>query len=377
MWFTTMWRGVALLALCQWCRDVEAQLFPDPVPGVEHATECVTGKIVEADPICDDADKPSMSLPPMPSGGRAGFAAVAIGPTLIAIGGDDLEGNAGFIRGAVQDVEALNLNTREWSELPPLKNSRAELAAVSVGCIVVVLGGYNATGGPVAAVEALDLSKDRWPWQEMDPWFELPPMPKGCRIGLAAVAVQNTVVAIGGAACDGDAVSTVEALDMVTRTWKALPDMPGGPRRDFAAAAVGTTVYAIGGMATVNGHDNTALDRVERLEMNASPLAKWTTLKPLPDGGRYKLAAAAVTHGLASVVVVGGVRTDLCCQYPLPWECFDGRPANCALATVEQYDIATESWSKRPDRAAGVGESLAVASVGGGCSVPQSAHFLG
>ncbi len=351
----------------------DGQLFPDPTPGVEHAMECVTGKIVEADPICDDAAfaDGSEPLPPMPSGGRAGFAAVTIGPTLIAIGGMDMEtsgsGNAssGFVRGAVQQVEALDLNTRKWSDLPSLVHARAELAAVSVGCIVVILGGFNATGGPVAAVEALDLSKDRWPWQNMDPWFELPPMPKGCRIGLAAAAVDNTVVAIGGAACDGNAVSTVEALDMVTRTWTALPDMPGGARRDLAAASVGTTIYAIGGMATVGGKDNTGLARVERLEMNLK-IPKWTTLAPLPDGGRYKLAAAAVTHGLQSVVVIGGERTDLCCQVPLPWQdCWNGRPANCELATVEQYDIASETWTKRPDRSAGVGESLAAASVGG------------
>jgi hypothetical protein len=340
----------------------QSQLFPDPVPGVEHAVECLTGKIVEADPICDDGPAAvSRRLPSMPSGGRAGFAAVTIGPSLIAVGGRDDESNGGIIRGGVSAVEALDLNTREWSPLPDLKNPRAELAAVAVGCIVVVLGGLNNTGGPVAAVEALDLSKNRWPWQNPDPWFELPRMPAGCRIGLAAAAVDNTVVAMGGALCDGDAVATVEALDMVTRTWSALPDMPGGPRRDFAAASVGTTIYAMGGMASVDGKDNVGLDRVERLEMNAAQ-PKWTTLKPLPGGGRYKLAAAAVTH---AVVVVGGIRTDLCCQIPTPWTCANGPPPSCELSRVEEFDIATESWHVRPDRAAGVGASLAAAAIGG------------
>ena len=348
----------SVLLLAVLATPAKAQIIPDdPVPGQEKSLQCLTGKIVEADPVCDDVAAVSARLPPMPSGGRKGFAAVTIGSSLIAVGGSDDEGV--FIRGGVHQVEALDLNTKIWSQLPELQEPRAEFAAVAVGCIVVVLGGWNSTGDPIAAVQALDLSKDRWSWQDPDPWFLLPPMPSGCRIALAAASVENTVVAMGGATCDGDAVATVEALDMVTREWYTLPDMPGGPRRDLAAASIGTTIFALGGMATVSGIYNTGLDRVEKLEMTTKI---WTKLAPMPGGGRFKLAAAAVHH---AVVVIGGRKTDACCAIPTPFQCIGDESKRCDIARVEEYDITTGAWKVRPDRAAGVGSNLAAAAVGG------------
>ena len=335
------------LLLC--LRAAGAQLFPDPVPGQENAAECLTGKIVEADPLCDDDPRAEAALPPMPSGGRAGLAAVTIGSTLIAVGGVDNDVHGMFIRGGVHEVEALNLNTREWSNLPPLQTARTELSAVAVGCIVVVVGGLTAGGRPAEPnILGLDLSKDRFPWQDPDPWFVLPDMPGGPRTAVAAAAVENTVVVMGGTnMTTGNAVAAVEGLDMVTRQWFSLPPMPGGPRRDFAAASIGNLIVALGGMATVNGQDNTGLARVEKLDMLTRT---WTTLPPLPGGARYKLAAAAVHH---SVVAVGGRRTGICAG------------KGCTLASVEELDLQTNKWTVRPDRDAGVGSGLAAAAVGG------------
>ena len=135
-----MMRSPALL-LC--LRVAGAQLFPDPVPGQENAAECLTGKIVEADPLCDDDAGADAPLPPMPSGGRAGLAAVTIGSTLIAVGGVDTQGGGMFIRGGVHEVEALSLNTRKWSDLPRLQTARTCRGASEVSAkLPVGSGGF-------------------------------------------------------------------------------------------------------------------------------------------------------------------------------------------------------------------------------------------
>ena len=137
------------------------------------------------------------------------------------------------------------------------------------------------------------------------------------RSNLAAAAVDNIIYAIGGN--NGTEVGTVDEYDPSTDSWTSKADMPT-PRVNHAAAAVNGKIYVFGGEAA--GSD---LASVEEFDPATNT---WTTKSPMPTARRN--AAAAVVGNV--IYVVGGCSVS--CYY-------DGTGA---LATVERYDPATDTW---------------------------------
>jgi hypothetical protein len=108
--------------------------------------------------------------------------------------------------------------------------------------------------------------------------------------------------------------------------WKSMAPMPTA-RAGFAIAATSEKIYVIGG-AVLN--DCTTASTVEAYNPS---LDLWDTgLAPLPPPSRWRPSGGALGN---IIYVVGGASTENGC-------------AGEALATVQAYDPATNTWSEKP-----------------------------
>jgi hypothetical protein len=90
----------------------------------------------------------------------------------------------------------------QWSEGPPLPQARASLAAVALGGSIYALGGESTPGGVLASVTRLDALDGSW--------TTLPDMPLAAH-GLAAVVAGRAIIVMGGFTGPSDAVGTESA----------------------------------------------------------------------------------------------------------------------------------------------------------------------
>src|SRR5262249_12590832 len=158
---------------------------------------------------------------------------------------------------------------------------------------------------------------------------------------------------------------TVEIYDPTTNSWSTGAPMPTA-RTGLVAAAVNGKVYAIGGL--VNGPLFTGAPTVcsiyyyvcytftmlNTLEIYDPVTNTWTAGAPMPTA-RGNLAAAVV-NGKIYAIGGSGTYTDFQAGTNVV-ATFD------ALATVEAYDPATDTWSSAPLGPGGTG--LAAAAVNG------------
>jgi N-acetylneuraminic acid mutarotase len=146
-------------------------------------------------------------------------------------------------------------------------------------------------------------------------WRTLPSKPTPAYfLGAGAGA---RVYAVGGYNNNGY-LNQLEKYDPASNIWSTLAPMPT-PRGELAVAAFNGRVYAVGGYN--HGYLNT-------LEAYNPSTNTWATLAPMPTA-REDLAAVAVPCRGASgtcLDVIGG------------WN-------GTALATVEQYNPANNTWS--------------------------------
>ncbi len=117
----------------------------------------------------------------------------------------------------------------------------------------------------------------------------------------------------------GDTVTT-RIYDIDTDTWSTGTDGPQPPRSEGTGVAHDGNVYAIGGRGPAGVLQN--LDRY------TPATDTWTSL-PLMPTARAGLASARVGD---SIYAIGGRTTTLPC-------------AGGELATVERYDVASQTWT--------------------------------
>ena len=123
---------------------------------------------------------------------RAGHVAVWSGTEMVVWGGTD---NLTLLAsGARYDPVG-----DSWSAVPPLPQARAGLAAVTLGGSIYALGGESTPGGVRAAVTRLDALDGSW--------AALPDMPYAAH-GLAAVVAGDAILVMGGFTGTSDAVGT-------------------------------------------------------------------------------------------------------------------------------------------------------------------------
>lgn len=62
----------------------------------------------------------------------------------------------------LDSVEALDLESQSWCQLPPLPTARAGASAVALGDQLVVMGGMDAQQSPLASVEVYHPDEGKW-----------------------------------------------------------------------------------------------------------------------------------------------------------------------------------------------------------------------
>jgi len=209
--------------------------------------------------------------------------------------------------GPMASVERMEPN-QEWQLAPSLQTARRRHAAVQIGNCIMALGGLaskRGDRGPIAPNEALQLDIYR-AWEKI----------ACCRIprwGLAAVASNDYVYALGGIDEAGDSCASMEVYSLSTDSWADAPAM-NEARYNVGAAITGDFIYAVGGR---QGRD--FLDSVERFSLKTSA---WENV-----------ASLQTPRCCCEVVAVGGHIFAL------------GGYGSCGrLSSVERFDPTQEVW---------------------------------
>ncbi len=144
----------------------------------------------------------------------------------------------------VDTVFIYDPDTAQWVMGTPMSKARGFCAAAVVGERVYVLGGYDGQNESTLC-EAYDPAHEG---VQDSPWSSLAPMRTG-RGGLAAVAVENYVYAIGGGW--NEYLSYNERYDIGQDTWTDFESPLLGQWRTLGAAPVDsgaeTVIHAVGG----------------------------------------------------------------------------------------------------------------------------------
>jgi N-acetylneuraminic acid mutarotase len=199
-----------------------------------------------------------------------------------------------------------------WSTHAPLSlGPRQEMGVAAVEGKVYVVGGFDASGQPVATLESYDPATDRW-----TPRASLPsPLH---HVNVASVAGKLYVVG-GLAGSSFTASGATLVYDPSLDSWTALTSMPAGTERGASGVAVldGRIVVA-GGLRGVSVPDASVFDP----QTNA-----WSPLQPLAVA-RDHLGAATVDGRVYAVT---------------------GRAQGVLKAALEVLDATSGSWSRRAD----------------------------
>lgn len=182
-------------------------------------------------------------------------------------------------------------------------------------------------------------------------WTDRASMPTA-RSGLGVAASNSRIYAVGGVGYD-EIGAIVEEYNPATETWTTRASMPT-PRSHFGVATASNgKIYAIGG----NNGGALGLTTVEEYDPATDT---WTAKASMPTP-RLFLDVAVASNG--KIYAIGG-------RGPTVW--------SGQLATVEEYDPATDTWTTRasmPTAREGLGVAAAnngkIYAIGGGTSAVE------
>ncbi len=150
--------------------------------------------------------------------------------------------------------------SNHWNVAAPAINARNSAAGCVIGDYLYVAGGRTVAGGNLAALEVYDAKEDRW--------FLAQPLPEP-QGALAAAEVNGELIAFGGESFGGPrgvgVYSEAWRYNPVQDAWLPLPAMQT-PRHGLGAVAVADSVYAIGGATYVATNGTSPV--VEVLKIN-------------------------------------------------------------------------------------------------------------
>jgi len=150
-------------------------------------------------------------------------------------------------------------------------------------------------------------------------WTTKSPMPTA-RYVLSSSVVDGIIYAIGGDA--GSRASVVEAYDPLTDTWTQKANMPMA-RGGGTTSVVNGRIYYMGGRPSYNGANIPSV--IEYDAIRDTWATKVNMLTP-----RTWLSSSVVN---GKIYTIGGART------------YQGAP----LSTVEEYDPSTDTWRRKAD----------------------------
>ena len=157
-----------------------------------------------------------------------------------------------------------------------------------------------------------------------DTWTRKADMPTATNLQNCASVVNGKIYAIGGNDIQGKFLSTIEEYDPEIDTWTRKADMPT-PRSHLSTSAVNGKIYAIGGCSPKPWP---SLAVVEEYDPATDT---WTKKADIPTS-RSDFDTAAVN---GKIYAIGGVTGSY----------FEGT----TLSSVEEYDPATDTWTRKAD----------------------------
>lgn len=282
---------------------------------------------------------------------REGYAAAAVNGILYYIAGNGPGGDSTI-------NEAYDPRFDEWSTRASLDATpRAEMAAVSDGTYVYVVGGRLRVAPAV--------TNELWRYDPLaDSWLQLPSMHTARATEYMAAFEGGRIYVVGGrtttAPGGGGELSSVEVFDIASQTWLTAPPMPE-PRSDALVLAQDGHLYVFGGYGPSDLPNEDKTDTTFIFDIAQNTWRRGANLPPPavpteldPDGARVNLTGAVCAGRLH---VIGG----------------SGPVIRDALNVNNWvYDPATNSWRDEEPVPRGVTEVQAVSSgdkiyvVGGG-----------
>ena len=238
-----------------------------------------------------------------------------------------------------------------WEARTPLAQARSRHGAALLNGEIFVVGGENAQGQTMAAVDAYDLRFNAWRRQT--------PLPEPLA-NLAAAALGGRIYVAGGSAnsagVEGEiAISDrVYALDPTEGSWQAVGTLPN-PLAGAALVAGDDALYVLGGWDGVTMHDEVWRTQPE---LDASTPLRWELVTRLNTPAAFFGAVTANNK----LYVIGG---------------YDGQRA---LAEAAALDLATGKWQRLPAMSTprsgltAVYDGMAVFALGGGWTKAIDTH---
>jgi RNA polymerase sigma factor (sigma-70 family) len=163
------------------------------------------------------------------------------------------------------------------------------------------------------------------PQQGKGTWRQRSDMPTA-RYMLGTCVVDGKIYAMGGTD-QNQAFAAIEVYDPATDTWTRKADMPAGRGLDGAVCAVNGKIYVIGGWPDPKA--STVLNEVEEYDPETE---KWTKKTNMPT----KRAHLAVCVVKGKIYAIGGYITN-----------------DVLTSAVEEYDPETDTWTKKADMPTG------------------------
>lgn len=162
-------------------------------------------------------------------------------------------------------IDCLDLETKQWSELPPMIGNRFSYGMAELNGQLYAVGGFN-------GIENL-LSVEKWDPNSPEKWQVVAPMQS--KRNKPGVTVYNGLMYAFGCTEDFDS-NSFEFYDPQTNTWAELTP-PGESRASVGMCAVKGLLYAVGGR-TATG----ICTMVERYDFKSDT---WSELSP---SGKYQ-----------------------------------------------------------------------------------------
>lgn len=179
--------------------------------------------------------------------GLQGLACMAHGGKLYRIGGFTAlndEGQENDLQSQAS-VASFDPQTKQWTNLPPLPESRSSHDAAVVGDVIYVVGGWQLGGGMDHhwhdTAWQMDLSAAKPEWKPL-------PTPPFHRRALALAAQNGKLYVIGGMQEEGGPTTRVDIFDPKTNAWSQGPSLVG----EDGMTGFGAAAFATGGQLFVS-----------------------------------------------------------------------------------------------------------------------------
>jgi Kelch motif protein len=199
-----------------------------------------------------------------------------------------------------------------WTAKAPMPTARGYLAVGVINGILYAVGGNDGAGNTLGTVEAYNPASQSWSARGS---LAQP------REEFGVAAISGTLYAVGGFSTAGNTqglLSSMETYDTTTNTWTILPAEMPTARSLLGVAALNGILYAIGG------------DQHGTVEAYDPVTGIWAEKSPMPIPLSYLAVAVDSINGV--LYALGGYNVS----------------AGQSLATVEEYDPGSNTWTVKP-----------------------------